>query len=126
VEKASVIDWEYALDNVDGERNLLKAVIDAFLMESQQLLDNVQAAVDDGDPQTLHRAGHTLKGALLSLGAPNPAHLSKSLEDRGAAGSTEGAQPVLDELKLLVRDTITELSAFDPDAGTDQPSPTGA
>jgi two-component system, sensor histidine kinase and response regulator len=126
VEKASVIDWEYALDNVDGDRNLLKAVIDAFLTESQQLLDNVQAAVDDSNPKTLHRAGHTLKGALLSLGAPNPAHLSKSLEDRGAAGSTEGAQPVLDELKLLVQNTITELSAFDPDAGTDQTSPSGA
>ena len=126
VEKPSVIDWEYALDNVDGDRKLLREVIDAFLFESQQLLDNVQGAVDDGDPKTLHRAGHTLKGALLSLGAPNPAHLSKSLEDRGAAGSTEGAQPVLDELKLLVRDTITELSAFDPDEGTDQPSPTGA
>ncbi|MDG1894970.1 MAG: response regulator, partial [Fuerstiella sp.] len=122
VEKPSVIDWEYALDNVDGDRNLLRAVIDAFLFESQQLLDNVQSAVDDGDPKILHRSGHTLKGALLSLGAPKPAHLSKSLEDRGAAGSTEGAQPVLDELKSLVRDTISELSAFDPDGS----APTGA
>ncbi len=126
VEKPAVIDWEYALDNVDGDRNLLRAVIDAFLQESQQLLANVQGAVDGDDPKTLHRAGHTLKGVLLSLGAPQPAHLSKSLEDKGAAGSTEGSQSVLDELKSLVQEAITELSAFDPNAGTDQPSPTGA
>ncbi len=126
VEKPAVIDWEYALDNVDGDRKLLRAVIDAFLQESQQLLANVQSAVDDGDPKTLHRAGHTLKSVLLSLGAPQPAHLSKSLEDKGASGSTEGSQAVLDELKSLVQDTVTELSAFDLNAGTDQPSPTGA
>ncbi len=121
-----MIDWEYALDNVDGDRKLLRAVIDAFLQESQQLLANVQRAVDDGDAKTLHRAGHTLKGVLLSLGAPQPAHLSKSLEDKGAAGSTEGSQPVLDELNSLVQDSIRELSAFDPNAGTDRPKPTGA
>ena len=121
-----MIDWEYALDNVDGDRKLLRTVIDAFLFESKQLLDNVQAAVDDDAPQTLHRAGHTLKGALLSLGAPNPAHLSKSLEDIGASGSTEGAQPILDELKSLVQNTIKELSAFNPDPGTEQPPSTGA
>ena len=126
VEKSEVIDWEYALDNVDGDRKLLRTVIDAFLFESKQLLDNVQAAVDDDAPQTLHRAGHTLKGALLSLGAPNPAHLSKSLEDIGASGSTEGAQPILDELKSLVQNTIKELSAFNPDPGTEQPPSTGA
>ncbi|HIF00007.1 MAG TPA: response regulator [Planctomycetes bacterium] len=126
VEKPAVIDWEYALDNVDGDRKLLRAVIDAFLQESQQLLANVQRAVDDGDAKTLHRAGHTLKGVLLSLGAPQPAHLSKSLEDKGAAGSTEGSQPVLDELNSLVQDSIRELSAFDPNAGTDRPKPTGA
>ena len=126
VEKPAVIDWEYALDNVDGDRELLRAVIDAFLQESDQLLVNVQNAVNEGDPKTLHRAGHTLKGVLLSLGAPQPAHLSKSLEDKGAAGSVEGSQQVLDELKSLVQGAINELSAFDPNTETDRPSPTGA
>lgn len=110
----SLIDWEDALESVDGDRDLLKAVVEAFLEEGPQLLERLQSATADQDAALLHRTGHTLKGALMSFGAGSPAELAKQLEQLGASGSTDGADAIRQQLADQVESVMTELQAFEP------------
>lgn len=110
--ETELINWKEALAGVDGDRELLKAVIDAFAQEAPALLDSVQTVLESGDSKTLHRTGHTIKGSLLSLGAPGPAELAKKLELIGAAGSTEGAAAIMEELSQQMEGLLEELQSF--------------
>lgn len=110
----SIINWKNALDSVDQDRDLLMAVIDAFTQEAPRLLADAQKAIQEGDAPTLHRSGHTMKGALLSLGADQPSELAKAIEQLGASGTTEGATALMDELVGAVEDVLRLLTAFDP------------
>lgn len=109
------VNWQDALTSVDGDRELLRAVIDAFLDECPQLTVKARAAVDSQDAETLHRAGHTIKGALLSLGAPGASQLAFELEQIGASGTTNGAAAVLADLEGKLELVSRELSAFQVD-----------
>lgn len=110
----SLIDWDEALESVDGDRDLLQAVAEAFLEEGPQLLERLQTATEEGDAELLHRTGHTLKGALLSFGASGPAELAKQVEQQGAAGSTDQVDVLRQQLAQQVECVMNELRTFEP------------
>ncbi len=111
-EPVSLVDWDQALESVDKDRELLKAVIDAFLEEAPQLLEQARIAIESQDAGTLHRMGHTLKGALLSLGAGQTATLAATLERIGATGTTDGTLEVHSQLSQQLLQVSEEFSAF--------------
>lgn len=106
------ISWEEALSSVDGDQELLEAVVDAFIEEAPQLRAQAEAAVAAADAKSLHRAGHTIKGALLSLGAAGAAEPASRLEQMGAAGTTEGAAELTAEVSQMLDQIVQQLSAF--------------
>lgn len=111
VASGPIVDWDQALESVDGDRDLLKEVINAFLQECPGLVAQASSAIAGNDAKTLHRTGHTIKGALLSLGVPSVAELAKTLESIGAAGSTDKADEVMQQLTSqlhFVRQQFTE------------------
>ncbi|MEQ9408638.1 MAG: PAS domain-containing protein [Fuerstiella sp.] len=113
-----LVDWNEALESVDHDRQLLKAVIDAFIQEAPQLLKMGRTAVENDDAVTLHRAGHTLKGALMSLGAIGPSDVARTLERLGDSGTTQTGEKIMQRLTRVVEQVVTELSTFDPLAET--------
>ena len=106
------VDWNAALASVNGDRSLLKLVIDAFLKESVKLQDSISAAITNQDAKLLHRTGHTLKGTMISLGAESWSHPARQLEDLGASGSVDGAQPIAEELDQLLPSLREQLQSF--------------
>ncbi len=106
------VDWNVALSSVNGDRSLLKLVIEAFLQESVQLEQQIAAAVTNEDARLLHRTGHTLKGAMTSLGAEKWSVLARRLEELGATGSVEGAQALADELNQQLPSLREQLQSF--------------
>ena len=110
----SLINWADALASVDGDPDLLRLVIDAFAGEVPKLIEQATAAIQAADATTLHRTGHTMKGALLSLGVEGLAKTAKVLEDIGAAGTTDGAQDILQQLAPQMEQAVRELQAYEP------------
>ena len=64
-----MIDWAQALDMTGGDESLLAEVIEVFQQEAPSLMAAMRDAIDSRDTKLLHRAAHTLKNSLLSLGA---------------------------------------------------------
>lgn len=108
---SSLINWQSALEGVDGDRELLKSVVEVFLDESQQLLRELGLAVQNGNAATVRARGHSLKGAMLGVGAYSTADLAQFIETQ-AAGPMEALQTPLRNLELEYRQIAAELRHF--------------
>ena len=109
------VNWNEALASVDGDRELLREVIDTFLQEAPILMTTLQESVESGDASAMHRAAHTFKGALMSLGALGVSDLARELEELGRSGSTEGAAEMLTRFEAECTKSIEVISSFQPD-----------
>ena len=108
----SLIDWATALEGVDGDRQLLKSVIDVFLDESQRLLQELKSAVQAQDTATVRSRGHSLKGAMLGVGAFATADLAQALEMGASDGSLQSMTATLQQLEQQYGRITAELREF--------------
>ncbi len=82
----AAIDWDSAIAVVDGDRELLREVVEAFLMSVPTLWEEIRQALAAGDANRFKRGAHTLKGALRTLGLEMAAQLASELEEIGRSG----------------------------------------
>lgn len=92
-----VLDWEAALQRLDGDADLLRELAALFLDDGPQLWRELTAALAAGDTARSTRAVHSLKGVLVNFGAARALaaaeQLSASLRGGGEGGMARvGAQ----------------------------------
>jgi HPt (histidine-containing phosphotransfer) domain-containing protein len=87
-----------ALDRVGGDEELLREVVELFLVEHPHLMRDVEDAVQHKDAARLERAAHTLKGSLSTIGAEGAARAALQLEIAGRSGQIDGVGPQLEQL----------------------------
>ncbi|MFC2029393.1 response regulator [Chloroflexota bacterium] len=80
------------LRNMVGEdAEFLTELIDTFLEDAPQLLDEMHQATTRGDAVVLRRAAHSLKSNSAEFGAMALHDLCRELEEIGKAGTVSGA-----------------------------------
>src|SRR5438132_4602965 len=84
----------------DGDGVLLASIADEFLAEAQRQFELLGEALAEGDPQTVERAAHSIKGSSANLGAARLAELTGHLEALGRAKALGGAAPVFDDVMV--------------------------
>ena len=70
-----------ALERLGGDEDLLRELCQIFLDESPKLLQKLQVAILDADPEAVMRAAHSLKGELGYLGATGATQAARELEE---------------------------------------------
>ena len=85
----SAVDWPKALAVVQGDRDLLREVVQAFLVEAPQWLDDVRSSIGEGDRNVLQRTAHTIKGSMRVFGTQRPSTWRMSW----SAWAAKGASP---------------------------------
>jgi HPt (histidine-containing phosphotransfer) domain-containing protein len=98
-----------ALDRVGGDVDLLKEVVEIFLIEYPQLLELVSEAVAKQDAGLLERSAHSLKGSLATIGAELAANRALVLEMMGRNRQMDGSVAALSELQSSIGALHTEL-----------------
>ncbi|MEI7459192.1 MAG: Hpt domain-containing protein [Pirellula sp.] len=88
-----------ALKSTEGDAELLRDVVEAFLEESPTLLYQLEHAIPRADYVEVRRASHTLKGTLRLFGSTPARDLAADLEEMGKAQSLEHAELKLAALK---------------------------
>lgn len=86
-----IFSLDHALALVDGDRELLRAMIELFLEHGPRDLAAIQAAVVAQDAAGLAGSAHRLKGALVQFGAPAAVEAVSTLENLGKAGTLEAS-----------------------------------
>ncbi|MBP88561.1 MAG: hybrid sensor histidine kinase/response regulator [Planctomycetaceae bacterium] len=109
---SSEMDWHRALEVVQGDQELLREIVEAFLTECPRLLDQVRDAITSEDQEVLRRAAHTLKGSMRYFGVTQAFDRAYELECMGRDSHFEAAAEQLELLKCEIDLIHPELSRF--------------
>ncbi len=93
-----IVDWAQALHSVNGDRRLLRDIVEAFLDEAPRLLAMIRESIEKQDSQTLQRAAHTLKGSTGYFGATRASEMALQLEAMGKKSELAHATNTLVDL----------------------------
>jgi CheY-like chemotaxis protein len=108
------VDWQAALDAVQGDRALLAEVIDTFLDMHEGLLAQVRNALSGGDAAALRAGAHQLKGSLGYFGAARAYDAAYRLESLGRAADLAAAGTALADVERELAAVVPALRAFQP------------
>ncbi len=106
---ADPVDWSLAMATVEGDRELLQEVIDAFLEECPRHLQQLCQAWATGDAATVARLGHLIRGACRTFGAEDVRRIAEVIESQGRAGQLTDAKELVDGLDAALQDLIQSL-----------------
>ena len=102
----AIVDWEEALNTVNGDKELLNTLIVTFLEEYPRLSDAYRNRSAEGELVEAKRAAHTIKGTVNYFGAKRAFELAFQLEMLTKDNRLEEAQTVFGQLE-------TELGRLD-------------
>jgi len=93
------IDISAALQNVEGDQDLLVDLLEAFRQDYPKQLEELQDAIGAGDAERIAQVAHSLKGAVGYFGAQTVNALAYRLETMGHQADLEGALAILQQLE---------------------------
>lgn len=95
----SPMDYSAVLEIVDGDMELLMAMISEFKKIVPSQLEEMRAAINDKNTNNLERVAHSLKGASSNFGVKKLTVLAEKLEISGKTGDIEKAPNLLFQLE---------------------------
>jgi two-component system sensor histidine kinase/response regulator len=110
----AIMDWNLALERVDGDEALLSDLAMLFCQESPRMLAAVREAVSAHDGERLQRAAHSLKGSVATFAAPDAFEAVLHLERIGRSGDLADAEKAYAALTIEIerlRPVLETLSA---------------
>ena len=84
---APALAFEEASLRFEGDLQLMRVVLEAFLQHAPTVIRRIGAAVDADDREGLRSAGHELRGSAANVGAAAIRDLAASLELGGASSA---------------------------------------
>ncbi len=110
-----VSDLDAALNALEGDRELLRRIVDLFLLQSPQLLEEVRISIARGDAPTLERAAHKLRGSVTNFAAKKTYDAAFRLESMGRDGDLTQAAAAQAELERAMGELQATLVEFSKD-----------
>jgi CheY-like chemotaxis protein len=95
---SGVLNLSAALEQVEGNRELLVKIARAFLELYPKLVEESRAAAARGDGEALTRSARTVASSAGQLGADRVRAAAKKVEELSRQGNLADVPPVLDEL----------------------------
>jgi CheY-like chemotaxis protein/HPt (histidine-containing phosphotransfer) domain-containing protein len=77
------VRWREAVNDLGGDEVLLRDLGHTLLDDAPRLMENVRSAVAGGDPESLSRAAHALKGSVRPFAALRAYEFAFRLETMG-------------------------------------------
>ena len=106
----SRLDWDAAIEAVDGDRELLGKVIEGFLGQQPALLAELREALATGNLPVAKRVAHTVGGSLRMFHGARVVALANDLEDRCQAGSSDDVEAAWRTLDPELATVVVELT----------------
>ncbi len=100
------------VDLDDGSTGLVAEMTALFREDTPRRLREIRTAVEGGDPETLSRSAHALKGGAGAIGARLLRGLAAEFESLGRSGSTQAPEGALDRLEAVYRESLEALDAY--------------
>ncbi|HKT76506.1 MAG TPA: Hpt domain-containing protein [Sphingobium sp.] len=108
---STLLDWTRALQNTDGDEELLIELAGVFIDEGPEMMRQVRAAIDSRNAQELQRAAHSLKGSAHIFAASAATDAAFRLEVMGAEAKFTDAADAWSILRFEVDGLLAALKA---------------
>ena len=109
---ATRLDWASAVEALDGDRELLQAVLDGFLGQHPSLMTELREAIATDDRSTARRVAHTIGGSLRVFRDARVVALAEALEDRCRDDGPEQVTTAWRTLDPELDAVVTEIRAW--------------
>ncbi|MCY3843320.1 MAG: ATP-binding protein [Acidobacteria bacterium] len=108
----SRLDWASAVESLDGDRELLGAVLDGFLGQHASLAAELRDAIAADDRPVARRVAHTIGGSLRMFRDARVVALAETLEDRCRGERPEDVTTAWRDLAPELDATVAEIRAW--------------
>lgn len=105
-----LLDWEKALENVDGSEDLLLELAQVFVETCPDMMREIREAISSGDASSLHRAAHNLKGSARIFAAGSVVEEALRLEEMGTDADLRTAHESSGHLERAAAELCAALS----------------
>ncbi|NBB95645.1 MAG: Hpt domain-containing protein [Planctomycetes bacterium] len=105
----AAIDYDEALDRMDGDRDLLREMAELVLEDIPYQLTTMQQAMDADDSEALAKSAHSLKGAVANLAARSTQQAASDLEQAARVGDMDRVAAGLRVLQQQLDSLVPEL-----------------
>src|ERR1700722_9262948 len=114
----SPMNWQTALERLDGNDDLLKELAVVFCDECPKLILTLQKATDNKDANAIRAAAHALKGVLSTFSADVASQTAAKLENLAEAGTVTALPTLSAELVAEVEAVFIALRVLSTDRQT--------
>ena len=111
--ESSLIDFDIAMEVVDGDRMLFQELFEDFLKSFPKHLDAVNHSIEEKDVKSLQKQAHDIKGTAGNLGIVRLSKLAQEMESNAKALKLDGAEELSRKMKDCLAKTMVEF--FDTD-----------
>jgi CheY-like chemotaxis protein/HPt (histidine-containing phosphotransfer) domain-containing protein len=110
------IDWSAMAALVDGDRDLLREVVEAYVVEIREHLERLPAEIDAHNLREARRRAHSLRGAMGVFRATEAEAAAARLEAATSAGNFGTAATLVEAARTAVGKVLPLLEAHLRDA----------
>ncbi len=103
---------EAILARVEGDRALLRELVDLFVPQAAGTVAELQRSVDAGDAGGVERAAHLLRGSASNFGTSDVLETAFALEQMGRSGLLDGAHSRLSDLRRELDELLVALETM--------------
>jgi two-component system sensor histidine kinase/response regulator len=94
-----MLNYDYLNEITGGDAEFIAELLSDFASQTPTLMEQIAAAVAQGDAATVGAAAHTLKGSARAIGADEFAAIAFELEQAGKQGDLANAPDALQRLQ---------------------------
>jgi HPt (histidine-containing phosphotransfer) domain-containing protein len=102
-------DRNGVLENMDGDEDLVDAVLEIFMESAPEHLTTLRAALETADAATIEKTAHSLKGELGYLEVPELSQMARELEESGRNKDLENAARLFPRVEILVSELMASI-----------------
>ena len=106
------IDWNFVLDEMMGDRALVRECVEACLLEAPRCMQAIRTAIADHDAGTLNRSAHSLKGSIAFLHVDAATESAQLVEAAGYDADIESSHEFASTLDKQLEALVAEMKTF--------------
>ncbi len=107
-----VFDMTEALENVGEDMDLLKEIIEIFLKDFPNQMEQIKEGILAGDSNVVEQAAHSLKGSVANFAAKRTYEAAYRLEVFGREGNLGEAKEALADLEREIGDLVAAMNSI--------------
>ena len=107
-----VLNPEAALEHLDGDREMLKDLVDLLIEKTTDDIAQMAESIRRGDCEALCTTAHSVKGTAANIGAGRLSDAARRMEEAGKNGDLPGAEEVLVLLKSEMSSLAEQIEAL--------------